>query len=459
MGLHRIRKGLSLPINGEPDQTNIEESRSIRRAAVLGADYLGMRPTLHVDEGDSVARGQLVFEDKKTPGVRFTAPAAGKIVAINRGEKRVFQSLVIELSEPERGGRAGDEVSFSTHTGKHPNELNGDEVKALLLESGMWTALRARPFSRVANPEARPRSVFVTAVDSHPLAPSVEKVLEGHQADFERGLAAVSKLTDGPVYVCTASNSNLSVPGGGKFQHEEFIGPHPSGTVGLHIHEIDPAGPGRIVWYVGAQDVVAMGKLFESGKLYVDRVVSLAGPSVERPRLIKTRIGASLDDLLEGEPLAEGENRVVSGSVLHGRKAAGDVLGYLGRYHQQISVLREGRDREFLGWLGPGFNKFSVVRTYISKLLPGKKFDFTTGTNGSNRAIIPIGVYEKVFPFDMVATYLLRSLVMHDVERAEELGCLELDEEDLGLCSFVCPGKTEYGPHLRQVLTTIEKEG
>jgi Na+-transporting NADH:ubiquinone oxidoreductase subunit A len=459
MGLHKIKKGLSLPINGEPDQTNIEESRSIRRAAVLGADYIGMRPTLHVAEGDSVARGQLVFEDKKTPGVRFTAPAAGKITAINRGEKRVFQSLVIELSEPERGGRAGDEVSFSSHTGKHPNELSGDEVKELLLESGMWTALRARPYSRVANPEARPRSIFVTAMDSHPLAPSIDKILEGHQADFERGLAAVAKLTDGTVYVCAAPNSNVPVPGSGNFQREEFTGPHPAGTAGLHIHLVDPAGSGRIVWYLGTQDVVAIGKLFETGKLYVDRVVSLAGPSVERPRLIKTRLGASLDDLLEGEALAEGENRVVSGSVLHGKKAAGDVLGYLGRYHQQISVLREGRDREFLGWLGPGLNRFSVVRTYISKLMPGKKFDFTTDTNGSDRAIVPIGVYEKVFPFDMVPTYLLRSLVMHDVELAEELGCLELDEEDLGLCSFVCPGKTEYGPHLRQVLTTIEKEG
>ncbi len=459
MGLHKIKKGLNLPINGEPDQTNIEESRSMRRAAILGADYIGLRPTLHVAEGDSVARGQLVFEDKKTPGVLFTAPAAGKVVAINRGEKRAFQSLVIELAEPERSGRPGDEVTFSSHTGKHPNELSGDDVKALLLESGLWTALRARPYSRVADPEAKPRSIFVTAMDSHPLAPSLDKVLEGHHADFERGLAAVAKLTDGSVYVCTAPNSTIPVPGGGRFEHEEFVGPHPAGTAGFHIHKVDPAGSGRIVWYLGAQDVVAIGKLFETGKLYVDRVVALGGPSVQRPRLIRTRLGASIDELLEGETLAEGENRVISGSVLHGRKATGDRLGYLGRYNQQISVLREGRDREFFGWLGPGFNKFSVVRTYVSKLLPGKKFDFTTDTNGSDRAIVPIGVYEKVFPFDMVPTYLLRSVVMHDVEKAEELGCLELDEEDLGLCSFVCPGKAEYGSYLRQVLTTIEKEG
>lgn len=458
MGVHRIRKGLDLPIRGKPEPI-IEDSRSIRRVGLLGADYMGMRPTLHVAEGDDVRRGQLVFEDKKTPGVRYTAPGAGKVVAVNRGEKRAFQSLVIELTAPERSGRAGDEVSFGSFTGKHPNGLTSDEVRELLVESGLWTALRARPFSCVANPESRPRSIFVTAVDTHPLAPSVEKVVEGRHADFERGLAAIAKLTDGPVYVCTAAGSTISVPADGSFRREEFIGPHPAGTVGLHIHRLDPAGRERLVWHLGAQDVVAIGKLFETGKLHVDRVVSLGGPAVERPRWIRTRLGASIDDLLQGEPLAAGENRVISGSVFHGRKAMGDVLGYLGRYHQQVSVLREGREREFLGWLAAGTNKFSVVRTYASKLISGKEFHFTTTTNGSPRAIVPIGVYEKVFPLDMVATFLLRSLVMHDVEKAEALGCLELDEEDVALCSFVCPGKTEYGTHLRQVLTTIEKEG
>jgi Na+-transporting NADH:ubiquinone oxidoreductase subunit A len=414
---------------------------------------------MHVAAGDDVRRGQLVFEDKKIPGVRHTAPGAGKVVAVNRGEKRAFQSVVIELSEPERSGRAGDEVSFSSFTGKHPNELSGDEVKALLLESGLWTALRARPYSRVANPETKPRSVFVTAMDTHPLAPSVDKALEGHEADFERGLAALAKLTEGPVFVCTSSNSTIKIPSSGNFRHEQFEGPHPAGTVGLHIHTLDPAGRERLVWYLGAQDVVAIGKLFETGKLFVDRVVSFAGPSVKKPRLIKTRMGVSIDDLIADEPLAEGENRVISGSVFHGTQAQGDVLGYLGRYHQQITVLREGREREFFGWLGPGANKYSVVRTFISKLMPGKKFDFTTTTHGSDRAIVPIGVYEKVFPLDMVPTFLLRSLAVHDVEMAEEFGCLELDEEDLALCSFVCPGKAEYGHHLRQVLTTIEKEG
>ncbi len=459
MGLHNIKKGLRLPITGEPDQSKVEEGGSLRKVALLGADYIGMRPTMHVDVGDSVSRGQLLFEDKKNPGVRFTAPGAGKITAVNRGQKRAFQSMVIELAEPERSGRAGDEISFSSHTGKHPNELSGDEVKELLLESGMWTALRARPYSRIASPESKPRSIFVTAMDTHPLAPSLDKALEGRHGDFERGLAALAKLTDGTVFVCKSPGSSIPVPSGGKFQEEEFAGIHPAGTVGLHIHQLDPAGAGRLVWHVGAQDVVAIGKLFETGKLYVERVISLGGPAVERPRLVRSRLGASIDDLLERESLKAGENRVISGSVLHGRSAAGDVLGYLGRYNQQVSVLREGNEREFLGWLGLGANQFSVVRTFISKLIPGKKFDFTTSTNGSHRAIVPIGVYEKVTAMDLSPTYLLRSLVMHDVEKAEEFGCLELDEEDVALYSFVDPGKTEFGTYLREVLTTIEKEG
>lgn len=459
MGLHRIKKGLRLPILGEPDQSTVEESRSTRRIALLGSDYVGLRPSMQVSVGDAVRRGQALFEDKKTPRIRFTAPGAGKVVAINRGAKRVFQSLVIELADGELGGRAGDEVEFRSFTGKHPKELGGDEIKELLTDSGLWTSLRTRPFSRVADPESKPRSIFVTATDTNPLAASPEKVLVGRQADFDRGLAAVSKLTDGPIFVCTAPDSPIPVPTNGRIRHEEFAGPHPAGTVGLHIHQLDPARRDRLVWHLSYQDVLAVGKLFETGRLDVDRVVSLAGPAVNRPRLVKTRLGASLDELLKGERLEEGDNRVISGSVFNGHKAMGDTLGFLGRYDLQVTILREGREREFFGWLAPGANKFSVVRTFISKLIPGKKFDFTTTTHGSDRAIIPIGVYEKVMPWDLVPTFLLRALVMRDLELAEQLGCLELDEEDVALCSFVCPGKTEYGRYLREVLTLIEKEG
>lgn len=456
MGQHRIKRGLDLPITGVPEQ-RIDDAAAPGQVAILGADYPGMKPTMQVQPGDKVRRGQLLFEDKKQPGVRYTSPASGTVQAVNRGEKRAFQSVVVRLDSGERSGR-GDQADFASYTGGHPGSLNGDQVAELLLESGLWTALRARPFGRVADPEKRPKSVFVTAMDSQPLAPSVDLVYEGRESDFERGLVALAKLTEGPVYVCRGVGSRVEAPREGDFRVEEFSGPHPAGTVGVHIHTLDPVDRNKLVWYVGLQDTIAIGRLFGSGELATDRVVALGGPMVERPRLLRTRLGASLDDLVSGE-LQEGESRVISGSVLSGRSASGEVHGYLGRYHQQVSVLAEGRERQFLHWLAPGFDKFSVTNLFVSKLLPGKRFSMTTSTNGSPRAIVPIGLYEKVNPIDVPHQFLLKALVMRDLERAEELGCLELEEEDLALCSFVCPGKIDYGYHLRNTLTQIEKEG
>lgn len=456
MAVHRIKRGLQLPIAGQPQQV-IERGRAVSHAALLGADYIGMRPTMHVEVGAVVDRGQLVFEDKKTPGVRYTAPVAGTVAAINRGERRAFQSLVIRLSDEERQGQ-GRQVTFASYTGGPVPALGSDQVRDLLLESGLWTTLRARPFSKVADPTVRPRSIFVTAMDTNPLAPDVDVVLQGFEAEIEAGLQALTKLTDGPVFFCTAARSSLRPPAVDRVRHEQFDGPHPAGTVGVHIHTLDPAGRGRIVWHVGYQNLVAIGRLFLTGELMTRRVVSLAGPSVLNPRLIETVVGASTDELVEGE-LAPGDQRVVSGSVLSGRKAQGEALGYLGLYHNQISVLPEGRQREFMGWAAPGLNKFSVSGAFLSALRRGARYPMTTSTNGSVRAIVPIGLYESVMPMDLEATYLLKALATRDIERAEQLGVLELDEEDVALCTFVCPSKNEYAPWLRDVLTAIEKEG
>lgn len=456
MAVHRIKRGLQLPIAGQPQQV-IERGRAVSHAALLGADYIGMRPTMHVEVGAVVDRGQLVFEDKKTPGVRYTAPVAGTVAAINRGERRAFQSLVIRLSDEERQGQ-GRQVTFASYTGGPVPALGSDQVRDLLLESGLWTTLRARPFSKVADPTVRPRSIFVTAMDTNPLAPDVDVVLQGFEAEIEAGLQALTKLTDGPVFFCTAARSSLRPPAVDRVRHEQFDGPHPAGTVGVHIHTLDPAGRGRIVWHVGYQNLVAIGRLFLAGELMTRRVVSLAGPSVLNPRLIETVVGASTDELVEGE-LASGDQRVVSGSVLSGRKAQGEALGYLGLYHNQISVLPEGRQREFMGWAAPGLNRFSVSGAFLSALRRGARYPMTTSTNGSVRAIVPIGLYESVMPMDLEATYLLKALATRDIERAEQLGVLELDEEDVALCTFVCPSKNEYAPWLRDVLTAIEKEG
>jgi len=456
LALHKNRKGLDLPIAGAPEPS-VDAARQPRYVALLGADYVGMKPTMHVQVGDSVRRGQLLFEDKKTPGVRYTAPADGKVAAVNRGDKRAFQSLVIELSQSELGGGAGAEAAFQAYTGRSAEALTSDQVRDLLLEAGEWPALRSRPYGRVANPDSRPHSIFVTAMDSNPLAPPVGPILADRQEEFRAGVLALTRLTDGAVYVCSASGT-VDVPDHEQVRDEHFQGPHPAGTPGWHIHTLDPVHRAKTVWYVGLQDVIAIGHLVRTGKLSVDRVVSLGGPSAVRPRLLRTRRGAGLEELLSGE-VAEGDQRVISGSVLAGRDASGEIHGYLGRYHQQVAVLARGAEREFLGWMGPGLSKFSVVTTFASKLIPGKTFPMTSSTNGSHRAIIPIGVYEKVFPFDLPPTHLLRSISAQDVEAAEELGCLELAEEDLGLCTFVDPGKNDFGPLLREVLTTLEKEG
>jgi Na+-transporting NADH:ubiquinone oxidoreductase subunit A len=465
MAVHTITKGLDLPINGAPEQKAPSVSGSgvaSTHVAILAADYPGMKPRMAVKVGDKVKRGQLLFDDRKSEGVQFTAPGAGTISAINRGEFRALHSVVIELSASEREGKpAPDEFQAFNHyaSGTDLGKLSRAQIVALLQESGLWTSIRARPFGRVPPVgSAAPHALFVTVTDTNPHAPSVEVVLAGREADFEAGLSIVARLTEGKVYVCKGPGTKVPAGKTSNVQVEEFHGPHPSGTVGLHIHTLEPVSRRKTVWHVGYQDVILIGRLFKTGKLDVERVVSLAGPTVKSPKLYLTRLGAALDPIVAGK-LQDVENRVISGSVLVGRKAMGDVHGYLGRYHLQISALREGRERELFGWLKPGADMFSTSGAYVSALTPGKTFDFTTALNGSHRHMVPLGMYERVFPFDILPTFLLRALLVKDLPRAEELGVLELDEEDVALCTFVCPGKQDYGPILRANLETIWKEG
>ncbi|MCP4604017.1 MAG: Na(+)-translocating NADH-quinone reductase subunit A [Proteobacteria bacterium] len=454
--MHNIKRGLNLPITGEPEQ-KIDAGPKPGTVAILADDYLGMRPRMLVQVGDKIKRGQKLFEDRKNPGVFVTAPGTGTLSAINRGARRALRSVVVKLKEG--GAKGSEEVQYESYSGKNPTSLSSDEVRAALIESGLWTALRTRPFSKVPAVDTAPRSIFVTAHDTNPLAPDAQVILAEQQADFEAGLSVLSKLANGgKVYLCKGAGSSVSAGSAGQVETHEFSGPHPAGTAGLHIHLIDPADMGRVVWHIGYQDTAAVGHFFKTGKLSVERVVALSGPQVNRPRLIRTRLGAPIAGLTNGE-LKAGENRILSGSVLNGRAAVGDEEGYLGRYHNQVTVLKEGNERHFLGWLAPGFNKFSMLRMFASKLIPGKKFDFDTDLNGGPRGIVPVGSYEKVMAFDLMPTFLLRSVVANDMEKAEELGVLELDEEDVALCTFVCPSKNEYGVALREMLTRIEKEG
>lgn len=447
----KIKKGLDLPIAGVPEQ-KIYDGPTARTVAILGSDYVGMKPTMEVKEGDRVRKGQLLFTDKKTEGVKYTAPATGVISAINRGDKRVLQSIVIDIEGDE-------EETFEKYDEAQLTGLTADDIERNLINSGLWTALRTRPFSKVPAPGSQPNSIFVTAMDSNALAADPEVIIAEQAADFTLGLDLLTKLTHGPVFVCKAPSANIPAAKSKSVKQQEFAGPHPAGLVGTHIHMLDAVSERKTVWHIGYQDVIAVGKLFTTGKLYTDRVVSLAGPRVTQPRLVRTRLGVSLDELTAGQCETDGqENRVVSGSVHAGVTARGP-LAFLGRYHVQVSVLQEKFSRDLLGYMSPGANKHSVMNIYLSKLFKGKKFVMNTSTNGSPRAIVPIGAYEQVVPLDILPTHLLRALVVGDIEMAQALGCLELDEEDLALCTYVCPGKYEFGPILRSNLNRIEKEG
>ncbi|MBL4782303.1 MAG: Na(+)-translocating NADH-quinone reductase subunit A [Porticoccaceae bacterium] len=443
----KIRRGLDLPISGAPQQA-IHDAPSVSQVALLGPDYVGMKPTMLVREGDRVKLGQALFSDKKNSGVQYTAPGAGVVKAINRGERRVLLSVVIELD--------GDEAeSFASYKSGELASLDRAKVVDNLLASGLWTALRTRPYSKAPAIDAVPNSIFVTAMDTNPLAADPVQVLSGQEEAFSNGLTLLTRLTEGAVNLCTAPSA--AVPTVAGVTQHEFSGPHPAGLAGTHVHFIDPVSDTKQVWTIGYQDVVAFGQLFTSGRLPVERIVALAGPQVKEPKLLRTRLGADLGEVLAGA-CKEGTNRVVSGSVLSGSKASG-ALAFIGRFHNQVSVLEEGAERIFMKYMSPGPNLHSSLPIYLSSLAKGKLFNMNASTNGSERAMVPLGNYENIMPLDILPTQLLRALVVGDTEMAQKLGCLELDEEDLALCTYVCVGKYEYGPILRDNLARIEKEG
>ncbi|ATF08850.1 Na(+)-translocating NADH-quinone reductase subunit A [Candidatus Enterovibrio altilux] len=447
MRMITIKRGLNIPISGTPTQV-INDGPAIKRVALLGEEYVGMRPTMHVRIGDIVKKGQILFEDKKNIGVKFTAPAAGIVAEINRGAKRVLQSVVIEI-----GGN--EQVTFNKYEVSEIIDLERQVVVEQLVESGAWTALRTRPFSKSPAVDAKPAAVFVTAIDTNSLAANPELIINEQKAAFIAGLNVVSRLTDNKVYVCKGK-TNLPRSEQTNIEEHVFNGPHPAGLVGTHIHFLRSVSLDKQVWHLNYQDVIAFGKLFLTGELFTDRIISLAGPVVNNPRLIRTQIGASINELTNSE-LMSGEIRLISGSVLSGTEACGPQ-SYLGRFHLQVSALREGREKELFGWIAPGKNKFSVTGAFLSQFFKGQLFNMTTTMNGSERSMVPIGSYERVMPLDIEPTMLLRDICAGDLDSMVQLGALELDPEDLALCTFVCPGKYDFGPMLRECLNQIEKE-
>jgi Na+-transporting NADH:ubiquinone oxidoreductase subunit A len=448
----QITRGLDIPLAGEPEQT-IYPAAPVSRVALCGLDYAGLKPRLQVAEGDQVGPLQALFVDKRDPAVQYCAPGRGTVVAINRGTRRVLQSVVVEL---EHSGI--EEVVFDPLGEEQVYRSLREEIVDRLLQSGLWTAFRTRPFSQVPHSASSPRAIFVTAMDTRPLAADPMVAIRENVEAFNFGLHVLSRLTRGTLNLCTAPDWDIPLPDVDGLRVVQFSGPHPAGLPGTHIHYLYPASLERVVWHIGYQDVVAIGKLFSAGIISYRRIIALSGPLVSKPRLVATRLGASTEELMHAEIRAPESCRVIAGSVLGGRTAS-KGFAFLGRHHDQVSVIEEGGSRKFMGWTDILPHRYSAARTFKRKTGQRFKIPLPTSQNGRFTGMVPMRAWEKVMPLDILPSPLFRALLVTDTDQAQALGCLELDEEDLSLCAFVCPAKIDYGLYLRLNLNQIQREG
>jgi Na+-transporting NADH:ubiquinone oxidoreductase subunit A len=441
----RIRKGLDLPMAGAPDD-RIEPAAPSGTVALVGADYPGLEPQVLIEEGDRVPAGAAIIRHKRDPLAILTAPGSGTVVAIHRGARRMLKSVVIELDASDTGGRI-----------EYPGRL--DDARQALLESGLWAAFRTRPFGRIPHSASSPRAIFVTAMDTRPLSGNPHLPIADEAEVFHAGLEVLRDLCDAPVFLCTGPEWPIGQVEG--VTHATFEGPHPAGLPGTHIHHLAPVDADRQVWHLGWQDTLAIGRLFRDRALSFERVVALGGATFARPRLLRTRLGADLEALTAGEwrvPESAARTRLLSGSPLCGRRATGSER-WLGRYHDQISGLAPPPAGRRLRWRRLFDGRFSFAGTFDRASGTGRTIEFTAEQNGRATALVPIDAFEKMVPMDILTEPLLRALLIGDTDQAQALGCLELVEEDMALCSFICPGKNDYGAVLRINLNRIEAEG
>jgi Na+-transporting NADH:ubiquinone oxidoreductase subunit A len=443
----KIRKGLNIRLKGKAEKIIVKSEKS-DLYAIKPIDFLNIRPKLTVKVGDSVKAGTVLFFNKYMPEVLFTSPVSGTVKSINRAERREIQEVVIE---PDL------EIKYETFTKADPKTLNREQVVENMLKSGLWPMIRQRPYGIIANPKDQPKSIFISAFDTSPLAPDYDFIVQGNNEDFQVGIDALSKLTDGKIHL----NVNADYPPSDVFtktrnvQINQFTGPHPAGNVGVQIHHLDPVHKNQVVWTVNAQDVINLGRLFNKGIYDASRIIALTGSEVLNPRYFKTMIGASVKKLIE-KNVQEGNLRYISGNPLTGKKIPFD--GYIGFYDSQITVLPEGDYYEFLGWGMPGFNKFSASRSFFSWINTDREYLVDTNYHGGERAYVITGQYEKVLPMDILPVHLIKSIMVEDIDRMENLGIYEVVEEDFALCEFVCTSKTEVQSIIRKGIDLMIKE-
>ncbi|MBU8892203.1 MAG: Na(+)-translocating NADH-quinone reductase subunit A [Bacteroidales bacterium] len=445
--VNKIKKGLNINMLGAAEKI-IKKADQAEFYAVKPTDFQGIRPKLVVKIGDKVKAGTPLFYDKFQPEVQFTSPVSGEVVEINRGERRVILEVVV---------RADAVIEYEEFIVGDPANLSREEIIKVLQKSGLWPAIRQRPYSTLANPNDTPKSIFISAFDSAPLAPDMDYVSKECTDCFQKGIDVLSKLTDGTIHL----NLNAEYPAAETFteakgvQINKFTGPHPSGNVGVQINKVDPINKGDIVWYTYPQEIIAIGRFFEKGIYDATKIIALTGSEVKNPKYYKIINGASIKNLAAGN-IDDGELRYISGNVLTGSKITGE--GYVGYYDNQVTVIPEGNHHEFLGWATPGFKKATASRALFSSLLFGKKFRIDTNINGGPRAFVMSHEYNKVFPMDIYPVQLIKSIMIEDIDKMEQLGIYEVDEEDFALCEYVCTSKIEVQSIIRTGLDLMRKE-
>lgn len=442
-----LKRGLNIRLKGEADRVlgNFIEADKV---ALKPTDFPGLVPKILVKVGQEVKAGEPVFFDKYNPDTLFTAPASGEVIAINRGERRKVLEIVI---------KADGKNSSLDFSKINPEKSSREEIKQHLIQSGLWAFLKQRPYGTVAKPSTTPVHIFITGFNSAPLAPDYEFILKGQTSSFQTGINALTKLTDGKVHVgIRPDQANGFFSEIKNIEINQFSGPHPAGNVGIQIHHINPLAKGDRIWTITPQEVLFIGRLFETGKVDLTKTIALCGSEVNEPKYYKVVNGTSLTNLLKNKTKKAGNERYISGNVLTGSKVEAD--DYLGFYDQQVTVIPEGDHYEFFGWAMPRLNKFSFSHSYFSWLMPNKSYVADANMNGEERAYVMTGQYEKVLPMNILPVYLMKAIIADDIDRMEKLGIYDVVEEDLALCEYVCTSKTEVQRILRDGINLMIKE-
>lgn len=472
-----IRKGLDIPLSGAAER-RVTDARDITTYAIKPTDFVGLTPRLFVEEGNLVTLGDVLFCDKNDERIRFTSPVCGRVKAIVRGEKRKLLAVVVEKERVENEGFTPVENKAATPP------RTAEALKAAMLQCGLWTSLRQRPFGTVAKPDDKPKAIFVSAFSSAPLAPDYDFIMQGKEALLKKGLEALTLLTDGPVHLCFREGQRLAKPLStfhSSLSTHSVKGPHPAGNIGTQIAHIDPINKGEVVWTINLQDVAVLGTLFSTGVYQPEKLVAVAGPRLKNPHYYLVHHGACVKSIVEAQllnpqypqiedaPRATG-TRVISGNILSGTQIAND--GFLGACDDLITLLPEGDHYEFMGWLMPGIKKYSFSRTFLSGFMPKSTFkplgltlprfkrfwDFNTNMYGEERPLVFTRNFERVFPFDIYPTQLIKACIVGDIELMENLGIYEVEPEDFALCEFIDTSKTDLQAIVRDALETIRKE-